>query len=176
MQKFKLTDLTREHNGVTLYCIEALRDIDNPAMFVAKGDKGGWVESTDNLSQLGDCWIGNDAIAMKGARVTDASCLYGNAFATDNVLLEDEATAFGNARLYDNVRLSEKASACGNAYLCNNTEVCGEATVSGDAFLSEDTVVGGKATITGTAILGGHVCIEEEVVIDKSIVRSWPKK
>ena len=58
-------------DGKTLYRIEALRDFAD----VKKGDKGGYIESEDNLSQYGNCWA------------------------------YDNARVYGNARVYDNVRV-----------------------------------------------------------------------
>lgn len=40
-------------NERTLYSIRALRDFGD----VKAGDFGGWIESEDNLSQAGDCWV-----------------------------------------------------------------------------------------------------------------------
>ena len=55
--KFKLTDECITLGDRKLYRIEALKDFSN----VKKGDKGGFVEYEDNLSQHGDCWIYDDA-------------------------------------------------------------------------------------------------------------------
>lgn len=45
--KYKLTEETINVNGITLYRIEALKDFSD----VKKGDKGGFLEKEDNLSQ-----------------------------------------------------------------------------------------------------------------------------
>lgn len=50
MMKYKLTEETLEFNGRTLYRIEALKNFG----FVRTGDKGGWIESENNLSQAGN--------------------------------------------------------------------------------------------------------------------------
>ena len=49
-KKYKLTDETTNLLGRTLYRIEALKDFGD----VKEGDKGGYVESEDNLSQNGN--------------------------------------------------------------------------------------------------------------------------
>ena len=64
-KKYKLTDETININGITLYRIEALKDFSN----VKKGDKGGFVESENNLSHDGNCWIYDDAIVYDDATV-----------------------------------------------------------------------------------------------------------
>lgn len=61
MKKYKLTKETINYCGTTLYRIEALKNFSN----VKKGDKGGFVQSKDNLSDEGDCWIYNDAKVMQ---------------------------------------------------------------------------------------------------------------
>ena len=52
-------------SGRTLYRIEALRDFAD----VLKGDKGGYVECEDNLSQKGDCWVYDDARVYGNTRI-----------------------------------------------------------------------------------------------------------
>ena len=76
-KKYKLTEETTNMGNRTLYRIEALRDFSD----VKKGDKGGFVEKEDNLSQSGDCWIYDDAMVYGKARVLD------NAEILDNVVV-----------------------------------------------------------------------------------------
>ena len=52
-KKYKLTEETINVGDKTLYRIEALRDFSD----VKKGDKGGFVEKEENLSQSDNCWI-----------------------------------------------------------------------------------------------------------------------
>ena len=68
-KKYKLTDETINVDGRTLYRIEALRDFG----YVKKGDKGGFIEKEDNLSQNGNCWV------------------YGNAKVYDDAVIYDDA-------------------------------------------------------------------------------------
>ena len=49
--KYKLTEETTIAYGRTLYRIEALKDFND----VKKGNKGGFIENENNLSQSGDC-------------------------------------------------------------------------------------------------------------------------
>jgi len=57
--------------------IQALRDI--PKYGVEAGDLGGWVESETNLSQEGDCWIGDEAKVFGRAWVFERARVYWNA-------------------------------------------------------------------------------------------------
>lgn len=55
-KKYKLTDETIEFEGRTLYRIEALKDFytgyNNYYIKIEKGDKGGFVQSEENLRRL----------------------------------------------------------------------------------------------------------------------------
>lgn len=84
--KYKLTDETREWFGLILHRIEALKDFGN----VKAGDKGGWIEKYENLSQNGDCWVYVDA------RVYDDARVYSNAW------VYDDARVYGNADIKSN--------------------------------------------------------------------------
>ncbi len=53
-----LKDQSIELASGTAYRIKALKSFGN----VKKGEIGGYVESEDNLSQEGDCWISDNAI------------------------------------------------------------------------------------------------------------------
>lgn len=86
-------------NGRTLYRIEALRDFAD----VLKGDKGGYVESEDNLSHVGNCWVSASAV------------VYGNAVVCASAVVCGSARVSGNAEVY------------------GSAEVCGSAEVSGTA-------------------------------------------
>ena len=58
MKKYKLTKETKEYFGVTLYRIEALMDFND----IEKGEKGGFIEKEENLSQVsGDARVYGDA-------------------------------------------------------------------------------------------------------------------
>lgn len=63
-----LVDETITVSGRTLYRIEALRDFAD----VKKGDKGGYIESEDNLSHEGKCWV------FDNARVSDNAWVFGD--------------------------------------------------------------------------------------------------
>ena len=54
MSKYKLTDDTVTlANGTVLHRIRALEDFGR----VKAGDLGGYIQSEDNLSHEGDCWV-----------------------------------------------------------------------------------------------------------------------
>ena len=88
-KKYKLTKTIKEYAGVTLYQIEALKDFGD----VEKGEKGGFIEKEDNLSQDGDAWVSGDA------RVSGDAWVYGS------VRVSGGARVYGDARVYGELKL-----------------------------------------------------------------------
>ena len=86
-KKYKLTDETIEVEGKVLYRIEALKDFCE----IKKGDKGGFIESDDNLSHEGNAWVYDDACVYDNALVTDDACVSDNARVYDNDWVYDHA-------------------------------------------------------------------------------------
>lgn len=80
-KKYELTDETLDYYGHTLYRIKR----------VSNNEIGGWVESEENLSQTGDCWIAFKAKVLEGARVTD------NAFVGSRFTVKGGAIISGSA-------------------------------------------------------------------------------
>ena len=111
-KKYKLTEESINYCGRTLYRIEALKDFAN----VKKGDKGGYVQSEDNLSQEGDCWISNNAKVFDDAKVYDNALVLDNAQVYGNAVVYDNAGVFGDALVYGNVEIS------GNAEIKDNSD------------------------------------------------------
>jgi len=72
--KYELTTNTKTYLDRTLYQIKALKDFGR----VKAGDLGGWVESEDNLSQEGDCWITDSVKVYGNALVYGSAWVYGN--------------------------------------------------------------------------------------------------
>mgnify|MGYP001988461111 CR=1 FL=1 len=88
-QKYELTARSCEVDGRTLRQIRALRDVAG----VGRGDFGGWLESEDNLSQEGDCWVGDAARVYAEARVTGCAVVDGAARVVDRARVEGFACA-----------------------------------------------------------------------------------
>ena len=86
-KKYELTDETINHYGVVLHRIKALRSFSD----VEAGDLGGFVESENNLSHEGDCWIYNDAIVKDRAKVLDKDIVCGNAIVRGNANIYNKA-------------------------------------------------------------------------------------
>lgn len=140
-KKYKLTEETIEFNGVKLYRIEALKNFG----CVKKGDKGGFVQSENNLSQLGNCWIFDDSKAIGN------SLVYKNALLSGNSIICDNAVASGFSWIYSHSIVCEKAFITNNARIYINSVVCGNSVVAGDAEVVCFSRVEGLSEVTGNA-------------------------
>ena len=118
-KKYELSNETIEIDGITLHRIKALKDFSD----VKAGDLGGWVEKEDNLSQMGDAWVYDNAEVFGNAEI------YGNAVISGNAKVFDNAQVYGDAIVYDNARVFGNARVCQGASVCGNAMVCGDAMV-----------------------------------------------
>lgn len=98
-KKYTFTEETKVYAGRTLHRIKALKDFGN----IKAGDIGGWVEKESNLSQKGDCWVGDNARVYEESIVRDNARVYGN------------ATVYGNAEIRENAEIFDNAVVCDNA-------------------------------------------------------------
>lgn len=92
--------------GTTLHRIKALKDI--PFTHVKAGQTGGWVETEENLSQIGSCWLYNNAIACQQSRI------YGDVAVHDWVIVEGHARLSGQGDIRGDLVISsteEKSNA-----------------------------------------------------------------
>ena len=103
-RKYEFTDETKQILGRTLHRIIAVQDFGN----VKAGDKGGWIESEENLSQEDTCWVRDHAMVLGNTQVCE------------------------NARVYENAQVSGEARVSGNARVYGSAEVCGTADVGTD--------------------------------------------
>lgn len=178
-ENYRLWTLTEEQklasDGVTvLYRIQANKTISSVfGIDVLKGDLGGWIENEKNLE--GNSWVGDNAevygqakvvdsvvlenaIVNEGARVTNDSCVAGNALVTlgaeiDNSIITDNAqiesatvinsSVDGYSTLVGTARMRNCTCAV-NTHIVN-AEVC-NMDMSGDIHI-EDTELGHGVTL-----------------------------
>ena len=142
-KKYKLTEETIIVNGKTLYRIKSLKDFGN----VKKGDKGGFVEKEENLSQSGNCWVYDNAKVYNNAKVFDYADIYGNAEIFGNAIVSGNARVYGNAKVYHYAMVYDNAEVCDNAIISGNAEVYHDAAVYGNARVFGNAEICGKAEI-----------------------------
>jgi carbonic anhydrase/acetyltransferase-like protein (isoleucine patch superfamily) len=176
---FKLRDdLKITFNEVTLYRIEALRDI--PTHDIKTGDIGGYVEKEENLSD--NAWVFDDAkvfgnaMVFGNAAVSGRSLVYGCArifgrsVVCGNSFICGDARIYGHSKVYDNAQVTGKsqvsdhasvfefgrvigaAQVYGNARVFGDALVCDYSHVFGDAEVSNNGHVSGRSVVSGGEI------------------------
>lgn len=105
--------------GVVARRIVSVSDFDD----VRVGDKGGFIESYDNLSQIGGSWVSGDAVSCQNARISG------------NAMIQDSAVTMGNAIISGNANIRDSVVVGGN------TKVYGDANLGGDATLISNDIV-----------------------------------
>ena len=166
-KKYKLTDETINLNGATLYRIEALKDFGE----IKKGDKGGFIESDNNLAHEGNAWVSDDACVYGDACVFDNAQVYGNAF------VSGYAQVYGNAFVYGNAWASDNARLCGYAWVSDNARVYGDANVCDDSSVFGNALVYDNARVYGDALVRGYACVCGDAEIsnksDYIVFQNW---
>ena len=166
-KKYKLTDETININGATLYRIEALKDFGE----IKKGDKGGFIESENNLAHEGDAWVSDNAHVYGNACVFDNSQVYGNAFVSGYAQVYGDAFVYGNAWLYDNTRVCGYARVADNARVYGDANVCDDSSVFGSACVYDNAHVYGDALVRGCACVCGDAEISNKS--DYIVFQNW---
>lgn len=145
-RKYELTDETLTLNDTTtLHQIKALVDI--PESYIKAGDVGGFVETEDNLSHDGACWIFDDA------------CVFGKAVVRNNAIICDGAFVHDNAIISGNATICDYACVSGSAYISGKALVCGKACVSGEAQVRDTAIVSERARVYGNACIYSNAWI-----------------
>lgn len=133
-----------------LFRIVALRTFLQPRAHrtIRVGEQGGLVSGSQNLSQEGGCWIGQNARVTGRVRVLD------DAYVTYEAVVDGNGFIGGTAYVGGDVRASGQFEISGNA------QVVDSAKLNGDGIsLSNNVVVGEKAVIGAQARLGGDVYV-----------------
>ena len=184
-KKYKLTDETIQVGGHTLHRIEALKDFGN----VKKGDKGGFIEKENNLSQDGDCWVYNNAKVCDKARVFGEAMIFNDAVVCGDAEVRGNARVFGKARVFDDAEVCgyaevsedalvyKDAKICGNARVLGNASICGNAKIWGNASISDNVRVYDNARVSGNARVYGNAKIcggaKVESASDYIVFKNW---
>lgn len=166
-KKYKLTNETIKCLDKVLRRIEALKDFAD----VKKGDKGGFVENEENLSQKGNCWIYDNAIVRDNAKI------HGNARIHENARIYENAEIYGHAMIYDNAKICENVKVYENAEICGNVIICGNAQVYGNATVYENVVICDNVKVCGNTIICGNVEISGNATVfndtDYIVFKNW---
>ena len=113
-----------------LYQIRALRDLPG----VKAGDLGGFIETENNLSQDGECWVYPHSFIFGESRIA------GNAKVAGFTKVYD-SEIYGSACIYGKEDLG------GRGITVSDSTICGKAIISGDKIYISTTEVADWATI-----------------------------
>lgn len=170
-----LKDQSITLNGHTLYRIKLLKEIYS----IPPGTIGGFIESEDNLSQEGDCWVAEEAAVYGcskvmdnawvggGARVYGLSAIHENCLITGSpIIINSEIRGNSTVReeaLIKNSLLQDGALVKGNAEL-HCARVYGLSAVKDSAIVT-------NTDIKGDACISGKVCIKND--LDYTVIKNF---
>lgn len=183
-KKYELTDeVIRETGGdgfpAFLYRIKALRDFECNGAQIHTGDLGGYVESEDNLSHEGSCWVFDDAKVYDSAKVYGDACVSNSAEVSayaqvyDQAIVGDYAVVSGQAKVYDSAKVFEMGYVIGHSDVSGEVGVSGTSTVidsiaSGYAYITGDSYISEGAIVSGSANVSGDARICDDAVVETS--------
>ena len=157
--KYEFTDETMKYDGHLFHRIRRL----------SNGEIGGWIESEDNLSQDGDCWVEDEAKVYGDAKI------YDNAIVTGKAVVYDHAEVYGNASVYYEAYVSgyvevyNNARVCGNACVWAYAKIYGNAKVYGDACVYDHARVYGNVEVYGKAKICGYATVYRNIKINDEL-------
>ena len=172
MAKYELTKETyKTASGKTLYRVRAVQNIYQKGRTVAKGTIGGYVESPANLSQEGNAWLAENAMAMGKTIIEGDAWVGGNAVISGSSVITDSADVWGNSFVESSTvgghcKVKDRANV-------QDSQLTGDVIVqdSGDVIKSslDGTVnVMEKARIFGSTAKGKDVVLMGKTNIDLS--------
>lgn len=150
--------------AINLYAIRALKTFSCPIKLrgqggvianftVEEGSIGGWVESEDNLSHEGGCWIFNNARVYDGARIEDNAQIHHIATVNEGSIVKDYAS------------ITDRARVTRGALVGGCTKVANEAEVR-DSKVVGDIDIFGRSQVYNGSILSGRIYLEGTVIIE----------
>jgi hypothetical protein len=142
----------------TLRRIRAVRDI--PKHNVPAGGTGGWIESEDNLSQEGDCWVGGESQVYGKAHVTGDALVTGGSVVCDEAIVCGLSLVAGSVRIKGRAKIARRAQVTGSACVSGQALISERAVVANYAHVTDQAVVMGDARVRGWAKVGGNARIE----------------
>ena len=152
-RKYELTNESLEYKGHTLHRIKALCDSSE----FTKGSLGGWIESENNLSHDGKCWVHDESMVFDNARIRKSAQI------TDNSIICEDAVISGNAVVRENSRVS------GDAYICENASIYGASIVSGRPIIGNNSrIINSIVSCEFLDYRGMSICVDDAKILNSS--------
>ena len=152
MKKYKFTEEKTNWYGRTLHQIKAIIDFGD----IEAGDVGGWLESEENLSHEGDCWVDDSAIVFGNAKIVqhaaigEYAVIGGHAVIGGNAEIGGSAQISGHAVIGEHAKIGESAQISGHVQIGSEAEIDGAAKIGGNTVIGGFTEIGGNAAITSS--------------------------
>lgn len=151
-KKYEFTGQLINFNGHILQRIRRIKD----------GKMGGWIDSEDNLSHFGSCWIADNAKVYGNAKVTENAQISGEAQIFMRVTISGYAEVTGHAHIDGNVTISDKARISGNAHIGGMCTICDQAIIGGNAqIIGSNVKIQNHAKIYDNATISGYAIIKD---------------
>ena len=177
-KKYVLTNTTINHEGRRLYQVKAVRDI--PKYNVKTGDLGGFVQGYRNLSQSGDCWVGENGKVYDHAKVCDDAVVRHKAVVYDHARVCGRAVVYGYASVYGDSRVADDSEVYGDSLAFELARVGGKSHIHGYAELSGnckvidsaihgDTTIFGRAKVKNSEIFGNSTICSKQIVNNEKL-------
>lgn len=157
-RKYEITDIVHPQFP-WLHRIRALRDVGS----IKAGSLGGFVESEDNLSQQGNCWLKKNAISCEGALVNQDAQVGGYAVIRGSALIAGDAEINEFAMVEDHA-IVMAGYVTGNARVSGNSQVGANQITKQSPRISGDAALYGE--VRGKVSVGGHTVILPGMKID----------
>ena len=132
-----------------VYRIKALKNFGD----VKKGDIGGYVQSEENLSQLGDCWIYDDAIVFENALIEGNAKIYDNTNVSGNAVISNCAKIFGNVKIKDNAKIHNSSIIKNYAIVMESAQIYDFAIIEDNAKVAGNSIIRDNCTIFRNAVI-----------------------
>ena len=149
---WEFTEEEMHHFGHRLRRIRALVDL--PDRRVKKGETGGWVSDSAEISGL--VWVYDEARVYGSSRVSDSAEVSGSAWVYGNAQITGSARVSGAARVHGLARVYGSARVSGSA------EITSSARIYGSAQVSDSAKVVGSARVYGRSLVYGWARIVDE--------------
>ena len=134
------------------------------------GVLGGWIQSEENLSHDGNCWVGDNAVVYGDAKVEGNAQVLGTAVVKDQAHIYDDAEVCGNCIVTDTVRVHGHAKLYEECIVFDDAGIDGNALVHGQARICNDAYVSGE--VYGEAWVTDHAhVIDSAKVYEKAYLR-----
>lgn len=132
-------------------------------IYIEQGQYGGWIESMNNLSQEGNCWVDDEAV------VYGAGFVCGDAWVGDNAAIAGSAIIGGFAKMAGHSDICDRVRVGGNVRITGESKIRGEIDIKGFTLIDSSRVGGIKVEVQDHSVIkNSFLYINEKNVTRKT--------